>query len=157
MKSDLYSARIGESCSIGEQKTYDDLLHGIMEFTIRAALARSIDESDWEHEELRRKGLAALQIVRNGKAVWACRESFGAELAEARREHDARFERSNELDPALYDRLDGDLRAYWRRAGYDTPSLAYDMKKLFAELERDAADRAAGARESLLTELLKNE
>jgi hypothetical protein len=157
MHSELYSARIGESYSITEQSTYDGLLQRIMEFTIRAALARSIDESDWEHEELRRKGLAALQIVRNGRAVWACRESFGAELAEARRERDARFEQSNELNPALYDRLDGDLRACWRRAGYDTPSLAHDMKKLFAELERDAADRAAGARESLLTELLKTD
>jgi len=151
----LYSARIGESCSIAERITYDDLLQRIIEFTIRAALARCIDETDWEQEQLRRNGLDALQIVRNGKAVWNAPEVFHKELAAARRAKDARFERNNELDPTLYDRLDNDLRAQWRRAGYQTPSLLHDMKRLFIELERDAADRAADAREGLLSDLLK--
>jgi hypothetical protein len=154
MESALYSANIGESYPLAEKTTYDALLQRIMEFTIRAALARSVDESDWEHEELRRKGLSALQLFRNGKAVWADRDTFEEERAEAQRERDARFERINELDPGLYDRLDHDLRARWQRAGYDVPSLMHDMKKLFLELERDAADRAAGAREGLLNDLL---
>jgi hypothetical protein len=154
MSSALYSARIGDSHSIAEGVPYDELLKCIMEFTVRSALARSIDESDWEHDELRRKGLVVLQIFHNGKAVWADTETFTAELAEARREHCERFERINELDPALYDRLDRDLRVHWRRAGYDVPSLLHDMKKLFIELERDASDHAAGAREALLHDLL---
>jgi hypothetical protein len=149
-----YTAVIGDSHSIGERISYKELVKRTMEFTIRAALARSADESDWEHDELRRRGLRALQIFRDGKAVWADSELFREELGQARRQHDARFEQLNECDPGLYDRLDGDLRAQWRRAGYDAGSLRLDMKKLFVELERDAADRAARARESLLRELL---
>ena len=51
---------------------------------------------------------------------------------------------------------DSDLRSRWRRLGYETPPLLNDMKKLFCQLERDAAERAAGAREGLLAELLNN-
>jgi hypothetical protein len=152
-----YSARIGESCPIAEQLPYEALLCRIMEFTIRAALARSVDESEWEHEELRRKGLRALQIFRAGKAVWADEADYQEQLSETRREGDTRFERTNESDPALYERLDTDLRARWRCVGYETPSLISDMKKLFAEIERDATERAQGAREGLVAELLKNE
>jgi hypothetical protein len=154
MQPALYCARIGESRSLAEEVPYEELLQRITEFIIRAVLARSIDQSDWEHEELRRRGLATLQVFRNKKAVWTDRETFELERAEAQRKRDPRFERANELDAKLYDRLDRDLRAHWRRAGYKTPSLVHDMKTLFCELERDAAERAAAAREGLLAELL---
>jgi hypothetical protein len=150
----LYSARIGESHSIAERIAYDVLLLRIMEFTIRSALARSVDESEWAHEELRREGLRSLQIFRDGRAVWIDGEMFVQERSAAQRQHDARFEQRNEFDPALYGRIDRDLCRHWRRAGYETSSLLYDMKKLFAELERDAVHCAARAREELLIELL---
>ena len=134
---------------------YGALLRSVIEFTVRGAVARSIDEGEWEHEELRRRGLAAIQIVRNGKAIWIERDNFEAELAEARREHvEARFLAANKLDPALYERLDAQLRVRWRLAGYETPSLINDMKKLFLELQRDATDRAATARERLVGDVL---
>jgi hypothetical protein len=150
-----YSARIGESRLIAENVPYGVLLLRIVEFTVRAALARSVDECEWEHELLRTKGLETLQIFRDGKAVWRDRELFEGELAEAQRERDSRFEQRNELDSRLYQRLDRDLRLTWRRAGYETPSLQREMKRLFAELESDAAERARGAREGLVIEVLK--
>jgi hypothetical protein len=123
---------------------------------IRAALARYLDECDWEHDELRRNGIGALQIFRDGKALWADSLTFQRELAEAQREHvEDRFRRTNEADPALHRRLDDDLRARWRAAGYESPSLANDMKTIFCELERDAAEHAEVARESLVAELLR--
>lgn len=156
MIDDRYSVRIGESYCMAENATYDALLTLIVEFTVRAAVARCVDENEWEHEQLRRRGLSALQIFRNGKAVWDDSAAYGAELDEACREHiDARFKSSNELDIELYGRLDRDLRARWRRAGYETPTLRRDMKRLFVELERDAADRASNARDSLLGDLLR--
>ena len=76
-------------------------------------------------------------------------------MAEAHRERiERKFNDLNELDTTLYPRLDRDLRARWRRAGYRVPSLCSDMKKLFAELERDVTDSAANARENLLGEIL---
>ena len=156
MNRTLYSARIGESRCIADGVTYDMLLDRIVEFTIRAALARCVDECEWEHDELRRKGIAALQIFRDGKAVWADSAMFARELAEARRERiEERFRSANEVDPALKERLDDDLRARWRAAGYQSPTLANDMKTIFSELERDAAERAELARESLVAELLR--
>jgi hypothetical protein len=81
---------------------------------------------------------------------------FADELAEARREDvERRFRAENELDPAFYERLNDDLRARWRRLGYETPSLRDDMKALFWQLERDAAERAADARKRLLAEFVK--
>lgn len=156
MTGPIYSARIGESHCIADRVTYGALLNRIVEFTIRAALARCIDECDWEHDELRRRGIGAIQIFRNGKAVWADSAAFERELAEARREQiEERFRRANVADPVLHQRLDDDLRARWRAAGYESPSLATDMKKIFAELERDASARAESARESLVAELLR--
>jgi len=156
MEPVCYSVRIGESHCIAEGVPYDALLDRIVEFTIRAAVARSADESEWEHEELRRKGLTALQLFRNRRAVWDDRAIFEAELAEARRENvGERFEAANELDPTLCADLDRDLRARWRRAGYEVPCLQHEMKVLFSELERDAADRATRAREGLLGDVLK--
>lgn len=156
MDTSVYSARIGESHCLGEEISLDVLLRTIVELTARGAVARSIDESDWEHEELRRRGLAAIQIFRDGKAVWLDRNTFEAELAEARRERvETRFVAANELDPAFYELLDTELRVRWRLAGYETPCLLHDMKKLFIELERDADDRAANARERLLGDILR--
>ncbi len=127
-----------------------------MEFTIRAALARCVDECDWEHDQLRRKGIGAIQIFRNAKAVWADSALFDLELAEAQREGvEDRFRNANEADPALHERIDEDLRARWRRAGFDSPSLAGDMKRIFGELEREASERAETARQSLVGELLR--
>lgn len=156
MDPTCYSVRIGESHCVADGIPYDALLDRIVEFTIRAAVARSTDESEWEHEELRRRGLSALQIFRNHRAVWDDRSTFEIELAEARRENiGERFESTNELDPALFTDLDRDLRGLWRRAGYEVPSMRNDMRALFAELERDAADRAAHAREGLLDDVLR--
>jgi hypothetical protein len=155
MDPPLYSVRIGESHCIAEGIPYDALLDRIVEFTIRAAVARSADESEWEHEELRRKGLGALQIFCNRRAVWDDRATFETEIAAARRQHvGEKFEATNELNPALLNDLDRDLQMRWRRAGYEVPSLRREMKPLFAELERDAADRVANARESLLGDVL---
>lgn len=151
-----YSVRIGESHCVAEGIPYDALLDRIVEFTIRAAVARSVDESEWEHEELRRRGLSALQIFCNQRAVWDDRTTFETEIAAARRQDAGEtFEATNELNPALLAGLDCDLRTRWRRAGYEVPSLLRDMKPLFEELERDAAERCADARESLLGEILK--
>lgn len=150
-----YTVRIGESHSIAEGISYDALLDRIVEFTARAAVARSVDESEWEHEELRRKGLDSLQIFRNERAIWDDASTFETELAEARRERACtRFRSGNELDAAFYELLDRDLCARWSLAGYNVPTLRHDMKRLFIELERDAAERAAEAREGLLSEIL---
>lgn len=150
-----YTARIEESASIAEDVDYERLLAGILEFTVRAAIARSEDESQWEHEELRRRGLEGVHIFRNGKAVWTDRESFEAELAEARRENfQDNFEATNELDPTFLEELDRDLRERWRLAGYEVPSLLENMKPLFSQLESDARDRAADAREALIEEVI---
>lgn len=156
MNPDRYSVRVGESCCLGEDLSYEQLLQRIVEFTVRAAVARSIDETQWEHEELRRKGFEALQIFKNRKAIWDDDAMFQTELLEARREHvGQRFESTNELDVSFYDRLDNDLRARWRHAGYETACLRRDMKPLFKELERDAAERADKAREGLLGDVLR--
>lgn len=135
--------------------SYDALLARIMEFTIRAAVARTSDESEWEHEQLRRRGVAALALSRDGKALWDDPQIFAEELSEARREDVARrFEAHNELDPAFYDDLDRDLRARWRHLGYESPSLRHDMKALFLELECDISDRALDARERMLADFI---
>jgi hypothetical protein len=156
MKGLPYSVRIGESLCIADDVSYEALLRHIIEFTARAAMARSIDENDWEHEQLRRHGLSVLQIFRNGKAVWTDPQGFESELTEARRERvEQRFNDRNELDPDLYVKLDKDLRKTLCVAGYKVPSLLTNMKKLFVELERDAADHAAGAREGLVADILK--
>jgi hypothetical protein len=153
----FYSARVSESNFFADRVGYDELVNRIIEFTIRAAVARSADASDWEHEELRRGGLGALQVFRDGKAIWTDATAFEGELTEARRERcECKFKRMNDLDPALYERMDRDLVDRWRRAGYQTPSLTSDMKRLFLELEREAADRAEDARANLVGEILRD-
>lgn len=69
---------------------------------MRAAIAKSADESDWEHELLRRRGIGALQVFRDGKAVWDSAAIFNDELTEAQREGAAEaFQAQNELDGGL--------------------------------------------------------
>jgi hypothetical protein len=156
MNSARYTARIGNSV-IAEDASYESLLAGIQAFAVRAAIARSTDESEWEHEELRRRGIGGLEIFRNEKALWIDRECFEAELEEAKREQvEERFSATNELDPAFLEKLDRDLREQWRLAGYEVHSLSENMKALFVELESDAKERAAGAREALLEEILNS-
>jgi hypothetical protein len=156
MGSAHYSVRIGEGHSIGVRMSYPALLACLVEFTLRAAIARSADESCWEHEELRRHGLAAVQVFRNARAVWDDPHTFNEEINEARRTRAAlRFRASNELDPGFFERLDCDLRAQWRRMGYESPSMRTTMKALFGELERDVATRTEAAREDMLVDLLR--
>lgn len=151
-----YSARIGEAHFIGVDMPYRGLLLGLMAFTVRAAVARSADESDWEHEQLRRSGLSALELSRGDKALWDDTQIFAEELAEARREGvGPQFQAQNELDPPFFERLDRDLRSRWGRLGYETPSLRVDMKPLFVELERDVADRITLVRGRMLAEFLQ--
>lgn len=155
MSKPLYSARIGDSYCLATGVAYEGLLDRIMEFIIRAAVARSAEESDWEHEELRRGGLQAIQIYRDGKAVWTDPDAFEKELVEARREGiERRFCALNELDSLLCHQIDSDLQDRWTDAGYRTPSLQFDMKRLFLELQRDATDRAHDARHGLLDDIM---
>ena len=152
---DLFSARISPSACIAESVDYDTLLERITEYTLRAAFAHAADQHDWDQEELRRRGLRALELFHNGRAVWRDRVAYEQSLAEVTLTGDyPRFERVNELDPDLSERLDRDLRERWRLAGYQVPSLALDMKKLFGELEADADDCAREAREALMADLL---
>ncbi len=156
MTSVRYTARIGASI-IAQNASYEALLADIQAFAARAAIARSTDESEWEHEELRRRGIDGIEIFRNEKALWIDRDCFEAEFEEAKREHvEERFSASNELDLEFLEKLDRDLRERWRLAGYDVRSLSENMKALFVELESDAKDRAAGAREALVEEILNS-
>jgi hypothetical protein len=139
-----YSARVGAS-AIAAGLPYDELAGRVLEFVLRAAIAVAADQFEWEHEELRRDGLTAIEFFREGKALWWDRECFEAERADPER---------NELDAAFFDRLDHDLRARLKRAGYEVPSLIACTKVLYHEIAADVADRCAGARESLLVEIL---
>ena len=150
-----YTARMEETVSIAEDVAYERLSARILEFTVRAAIARSKDESEWVHEQLRRRGLSGIQIFRNGKAIWTDRDIFEAELAEAQRSKcEGRFDARNELDPTFLEELDRSLRQRWRLAGYQVSSLLGNMKALFSELESDVKDRIADARRALTDEIL---
>jgi hypothetical protein len=153
---DRYSARISPSACIAEDVEYENLLDRLAEYALRAAFARAADENDWEQDELRRKGLGAVELYHNGRAVWQDPVSFQqcrSEDAGA----GARFDLGNELDPGLLERLDADLRKRWRACGYMVSSVASNMKKLFDQLQDDAAERSREAREELLAELLHPE
>jgi hypothetical protein len=139
-----YSARIGVT-PIAAGLPYDELAGRVLEFMLRAAIAVAADQFEWEHEELRRGGLTAIEFFREGKALWWDRECFEAERADPER---------NELDSGFFDRLDRDLRTRLKRAGYEVPSLIACTKALYAEIAADVADRCAGARASLLVEIL---
>jgi hypothetical protein len=158
---DRYTARFDGSVSnakeisIADGVSYNALLKGIVEFTLRAAMARVADRSTWEQEELRRKGLSAIDIARNGRAIWTDPALFEKELQEARREGiEAAFIERNELDLEIHRKLDRDLRGWWRRAGYESGSLLKDMKRLFTELEADASERVAEAWDRFVGEIL---
>ncbi|MBV8723613.1 MAG: hypothetical protein JO277_15790, partial [Candidatus Eremiobacteraeota bacterium] len=85
MEAYHYTARIG-SGSIAEDLSYAKLLERTLEFVLRAAVAKAIDEFAWEQEELRRSGLRAIEFVRDGKAIWWDAEAFELEQKEAWRE-----------------------------------------------------------------------
>ena len=139
-----YSARIGATV-IATGVPYDELTDGVLEFALQAAIAVAADQFEWEHEELRRDGLTAIEFFREDKALWWDRECFEAEEADPER---------NELDSSFFDRLDHDLRTRLKRAGYEVPSMIACTRALYSEIAADVADRCAGARESLLVEIL---
>jgi hypothetical protein len=154
MTSERYSAYIGTSVAIAEDVPYETLVRDIIRFTAEAAAARFADDASWEHEELRKRGLAVIEVCRNGKAVWKERENFDTELAEARRTGcDAHFIAKNQLDTDLLLHLDRDLRKLWRKAGYDSHVLIHNMKWLFSELEADLGASAARARSTFVDEI----
>ncbi|HKU82220.1 MAG TPA: hypothetical protein VJP76_08630 [Candidatus Tumulicola sp.] len=150
-----YTAWIGQSACIAENVSYDNLLAKIDEFTVRAAISRTIDRHGWEQDELRRAGLTAFELFHNGKAVWRDPDSYEESLREARRERVAqRFTSSNELNPRLIERLDADLQLRWRMRGFLVSSLCSDMRPLFAELEETVRGSILGTLEGLVDELL---
>ncbi len=158
---DEYTARLDGTASaakdsnIAEGVSYNALLRNIVEYTLRAATARVADRSTWEQEELKRKGLSAIHIFRNGRAIWTDPALFEKELGEARREGiDAEFSKKNELDLAICRNLDRDLQEWWRRAGYESGCLLRNMRRLFTELERDASERVAEAWDGFIGEIL---
>ena len=153
---DRYEARIDEAVVVARDASYETLVRTIAEYMLRGAIARAADRCTWEHERIRREGLHALEVFRNGRAIWCDELAFQSERppAEDPRAREA-FDRANELDTALCARLDSDLQSWWRRRGYDPGSLLTDARTLFSELERDAADRASDAREGFLQEILR--
>ncbi|HTU80966.1 MAG TPA: hypothetical protein VMF61_02490 [Candidatus Acidoferrales bacterium] len=152
---DRYSARLDDAASIAEDVDYEGLLRAIAEFTLHAAVARAEDRSAWEQERFRREGLLALQFFRNGRALWADALLYRAEAKQAGQTGRLEpFEKANELQEGFCERLDRDLRAWWRERGYETETMLRDARTLFAELERDASDRACGAHEGFVREVL---
>jgi len=152
----LYTVRIGERDCFARAVTYDDMLRRIVERTLHAALARSIDAGDWEDEQLRRQGLESLQIYEGTRAIWSDRALYEHELAASRTLNaDDSFVKENMVDPDLYDRLDRDLRRLWRTAGYTVTSLRNSMKPLFHEIEKDTNRYAEHARESVATDVMR--
>jgi hypothetical protein len=155
----VYTVRIAASAPFGEDLPYDRLVDGMVEYILRAAFARADDQEDWEHDELRRKGLGAVELFHNGRAVWEDRPAF----EQARREFvlpdrpsdaaDA-FDTRNELAPEILARLNLDLSRRWRQSGYLVYSLTLDMKGLFEQLEDDLRARVREAREDLVGEIL---
>ncbi len=153
---ELYAARVNDAVEIAAGVEYAALVRAIAEYALRAALARAGDQSTWEQERIRREGLAAVDFCKDGKAVWTDPKLFALERDEARRDGtEAEFLAANELDPGLPERLDADLRRWWRRNGYETPSLREGMRELFGELESDLGDRVEHAREQFIVELLE--
>jgi len=150
-----FTARIGHGVSIAEDVSYDELVDCVLEFVVRAAIAKANDYCSWEEEELRRQGLNAIGFVRDGKALWWDRDSFEVEYAEAEREGSAElFASQNEFGGAFFEKMDSDLRERLRRAGYAARPLFTDAKDLYREIAADASDRSAQARESLVAEIV---
>ena len=150
-----YTARIGHGASIAEGVPYDELVPLVLEFLLRAAIAKATDQSSWEQEEVRRGGLRRIEFACEGKALWWDRNSFAAERREAERDGlQQRFDLGNADGTIFFETLDADLRERLRRAGYATPSLLANMKELFLQIDVETADRAAAAREALVAEIL---
>ncbi|HEY5427210.1 MAG TPA: hypothetical protein VIJ77_11720 [Candidatus Tumulicola sp.] len=136
-------------------------MDSMVEYILRAAFARAFDQEDWEHDELRRKGLGAVELFHNGRAVWEDRPAFERarrEFVLPDRPSDAAgaFETRNELAPEMFARLDRDLSRRWRQSGYLVYSLTPDMKRLFKQLEDDLRARVREAREDLVGEILQS-
>jgi hypothetical protein len=152
--SDRYTIRVA-GCVVVQNALYALLLKNLVRFTVEAAVAHSADESSWDQDQLRRRGLDALEVARDGKALWSDGVSFNAELAQARQRREAtEFTARNELDPEFCARLDGDLRRLLRQAGYDVPSLMHTMKPFFAEIDTDLRASASGARKAFIEEIV---
>lgn len=155
MPADRYSIRIGGT-SIAENVSYKDLLSSVVRFTVEAAVARAADLDEWAFEELRRRGLQALEVTHNGKAVWCDAADFESERSAAIAQGAGEaFDAANELQVDLCEHLDAHLRELWQRAGYATNSLVNGMRPLFAELEHDATERARSAQNGLVTEIIE--
>lgn len=155
MRIQRFTARIGHGVSIAEDVSYDELVDRVLEFVVRAAIARANDHSTWEEEELRREGLKRIEFAGDGRALWWDRDAFEAENAEAKRESaQDLFASQNTFDGSFFHALDRDLRERLRQAGYATGELFADMKELYREIAADASDRSAQAREGLVAEIL---
>jgi hypothetical protein len=150
-----YTARIGLGATIAENVSYDDLILRVLEFMLRAAIARANDNIRWEDEELRREGLRRIEFACDGKALWWDRQTFSAERAEACREGvGERFDAENACRSVFLKKLDADLRGRLAEAGYSSPCLITNMKALFSELAVDARQQATEAQELLVQSIL---
>lgn len=155
MRTHRFTARIGHGVSIAEDVTYHELVDSVLEFAVRAAVARANDQSTWEEDELRRRGLMVIEFAKDGKALWWDRDAFDVEHDEAKRERAKElFCSRNEFDGTFLDTLDEDLRKRLRGVGYATASLLANMNELYREIAAEASDRSAQARESLIAEIL---
>jgi len=152
-----YSAGIAGGIVIAENVTYDELLTRLLDFVSRAAVARAIDEFDWEQEEVLRNGLRAIDFFLGDKALWWDSDAFNTEKEGTRRNGAGeRFLEKNELDARFLKKIDADLRGHLKRAGYVTPSLISSMKPLYKDISSDLSDRSAQAQKALVAEILRS-
>lgn len=150
-----FTARIGHGVSIAEDVTYCELVDRILEFVVRAAIARANDRSSWEEEEVRRQGLQRIEFAKDGKALWCDAGAFAAEEAEANREGASKlFLSRNECGERFLQTLDLDVRTRLRNAGYSTASLLAEMNEIYREIAGDASDRSLQANEALIDEIM---
>lgn len=157
MKTRRYTAKIAGGVTIAENVTYDELATRMLDFILRAAIALSIDSFEWEHEKLRREGLQGIEFFVGEKALWLDRDCFDIEKESAKRAgYHTRFLARNEFVEGFLATLDSDVRERFARAGYATPPLIADMKKLFREISDDLKDRSAQAQQALVTEILQS-
>lgn len=157
MKTRRYTAKIAGGVTIAENVTYDDLATRVLDFILRAAIAVSIDSFEWEHEKLRREGLQGIDFFAGERALWFEEDNFAVEKAGAKRTGcQTRFLSKNEFDTAFLTSLDEVLRTRLARAGYASPSLIANMKKLFQEISDDVKDRSAQAQRELVAEILQS-